>query len=201
MSTVAGTMTLEQNRRLSDAMNRERSRLASFIRRRVPDARDAEDLLQDVFCELVEAYRLMQPIEQLSAWLFRVARNRIADLFRRRRTSAAPPMAVAEGDTDPEERWEDLLPSPAAGPEASLARAVLVEEIEAALLELPEEQRAVFVAHEIEGRSFREMSAALGVGVNTLLARKHYAVRFLRRRLDAIYRDFAQDFPQDRGSP
>ena len=135
----------------------------------------------------------------MSAWLYRVARNRIADLFRRRRTANAPAVEVAEGEPAPNERWEDLLPSPAAGPGASLARAVLVEEIEAALSELPAEQREVFVAHEIEGRSFREMAAESGVGVNTLLARKHYAVRFLRRRLADIYHDFAQDFPQDRG--
>jgi len=203
MITVARAypMTIEQNRRLSEAMTRERKRLGNFIRRRVPDAADAEDLLQDVFYELVEAYRMMQPIEQVSAWLYRVARNRITDLFRRRRNVATAEVRVTPDEPGAGERWEDLLPSPADGPEASFARQLLLEEVEHALDELPEEQRAVFVAHEFDGRSFRELSQELGVSVNTLLARKHYAVRFLRRRLAAIYRDFSQDYSQDRGSP
>ena len=191
-------MTIEQDRRITDAIAREGERLGNFIRRRVPDARDAEDLLQEVFYELVEAYRLMRPVEQVGAWLYRVARNRITDLFRRRRLIAPATMPPSTSDAaDTDERWEDLLPAPDGGPEASFARGVLLEEIDAALEELPEEQRAVFIAHEIEGRSFRELSAQLGIGVNTLLARKHYAVRHLRQRLAAIH----EEFSEDRGSP
>jgi RNA polymerase sigma factor (sigma-70 family) len=185
-------MTAEQNRRIAAALERERKRLARFIRRRVPDPRDAEDVLQDAFAELVEAYRLMQPIEHVGAWLFRVARNRITDLFRRR---SSAPTATLRPDSDTagnEEPWEDLLPSADGGPDTLFARGVLLDELDAALDELPEAQREVFVAHELEGRSFQELAAELGVGVNTLLARKHYAVRHLRRRLAAIYEEFSQ---------
>jgi RNA polymerase sigma factor (sigma-70 family) len=179
--------TAEQDRRISEAVERERPRLRSFIRRRVPDETDAEDILQDVFSELVEMYRLMRPVEQVGAWLFRVARNRITNLFRKRRPEAlgrGPAEAEADGERF---GWEDLLPSLDAGPEAAYARQVLMEEIEAALDELPEEQREVFVAHELDGRSFREIAAATGVSVNTLLSRKHYAVLHLRRRLRALH--------------
>jgi RNA polymerase sigma factor (sigma-70 family) len=185
-------MTVEQNRQIAAVIGRERERLSKFVRRRLPDARDAEDLLQDVFVELIEAYRLMRPIEQVGAWLYRVARNRMTDLFRRRATSAAAEVRVS-GDDAEEERWEDLLPAPSAGPEASFARDLLLDEFEAALAELPEEQRAVFIAHEFDGRSFRELAQELGVSVNTLLARKHYAVRHLRQRLAAIREEFLQD--------
>ena len=181
-------MTAEQNRRIAAAIERERRRLTGFIRRRVPDRHDAEDLLQEVFSELVEAYRLMQPIEHVGAWLFRVARNRITDLFRRRSSMpTAPPPPQAEDD-----RWQDLLPSADGGPEAMFARAVLLDELDAALDELPPDQRAVFVAHEIEGRTFQQLAEELGIGINTLLARKHYAVRHLRKRLAAIHAEYSQ---------
>ncbi len=180
----------EQDERISQAMDREQARLRNFIRKRIPDPQDAEDILQDVFYELVEAYRMMKPIEQVTAWLFRVARNRIADLFRRRKREAlsnGPLVMNEEGERLP---WEDLLPSPNAGPDAAFARGVLVEELDAALDELPEEQRDVFIAHELLGQSFKELAAQSGVSVNTLLSRKHYAVMHLRRRLQAIYDEF-----------
>jgi RNA polymerase sigma factor (sigma-70 family) len=167
-------MTAEQDRRISQAMAREESRLRAFIRRRVADARDAEDVLQDVFYEFVEAVRLTAPIDQVGAWLFRVARNRITDLFRKRKPEALV----------------DLLPSPDGGPEAELLRGMVLEEIEAALDELPAEQREVFIAHELEGRSFKELAAETGLSINTLLSRKHYAVLHLRRRLRDVYDEF-----------
>ena len=174
-----------QDRRLTDTVRREQNRLRSFIRIRVGDIDDAEDILQDVLCELVEATRLMKPIEHASAWLFRVARNRITDLFRKRKpvVSLDAPTVAAEGAL----LFEDLLPSTDAGPEAAYARRVLLEELDAALDDLPDDQRDVFVAHELEGRSFKDLAAESGLSVNTLLARKHYAVLRLRRRLQAIY--------------
>jgi RNA polymerase sigma factor (sigma-70 family) len=179
-------MALEQDQRISEVVGRERSRLRDFIRRRVPDPRDAEDILQDVFYELVEANRMLMPIDHVTAWLFRVARNRITDLFRKKRPESPGETAVAgeEGDRLP---WEDLLPSPEAGPEANYFRRALLDEIELAVEELPREQREVFVAHEVEGRSFKEIAAETGVSVNTLLSRKHYAVLHLRERLRSIY--------------
>ena len=177
-------MTLEQDRRITEAVKQEQSRLRNFIRRRVPDPRDAEDILQEVFSELVEANRLLMPIDHLTGWLFRVTRNRITDLFRKKRPESLSESVGGEGESL---TLEDLLPSPDAGPEALYARSVLLEEIEDALDELPEEQREVFVGHEIEGRSFKEMSAESGVNVNTLLARKRYAVLHLRERLQSIY--------------
>jgi len=186
-------MSLEQDRRISDVVGREQSRLRNFIRRRVPDQRDAEDILQEVFYELVEANRLLMPIEHVTGWLFRVARNRITDLFRKKKPESFSDAAVADGDDDEElMQLEDLLPSPDAGPEALYARGVLLDEIELALDELPDEQREVFVWHEIEGRSFKEMAAETGVSVNTLLARKHYAVLHLRERLRNIYDEFVK---------
>jgi RNA polymerase sigma factor (sigma-70 family) len=183
-------MTIEQDRRISETVEREASRLRSFIRRRVPDTRDAEDILQDVFYELVEANRLLMPIDHVTGWLFRVARNRITDLFRKKRPE---PLENARADEDDELlQLEDLLPSPDAGPEALYARSVLLEELECAIDELPEEQREVFVAHELQGRSFREMAAETGVSVNTLLSRKHYAVRRLRERLQRFYDEFGK---------
>jgi RNA polymerase sigma factor (sigma-70 family) len=180
----------QQDRRISEAIGREEARLRSFIRKRVPDRLDVEDVLQDVFFELVEAYRLAKPIDQLGAWLFRVARNRITDLFRKRRPEPlGAPARATEGEG---ERWEDLLPSPDAGPDARYARTVLLEELADALAELPEEQRSVFLAHEVEGRSFRELAAETGLSVNTLLSRKHYAVLHLRSRLRSIYSDFTR---------
>jgi RNA polymerase sigma factor (sigma-70 family) len=182
----------EQDDRIAETIERERGRLRNFIRSRVADELDVEDVLQDVFSELVEAYRLAKPIEQAGAWLFRVARNRIVDLFRRRRPAPPGPEPWAEDEGD-SERLEELLPSPDAGPEAAYARTVLLEELELALGELPAEQRAVFVAHEIEGRSFRELAAESGVSVNTLLSRKRYAVLHLRRRLESIHADFGKE--------
>jgi RNA polymerase sigma factor (sigma-70 family) len=179
-------MALEQDERITEVVTREQSRLRSFIRRRVPDPRDAEDILQDVFYELVEANRLLMPIHQVTGWLFRVARNRITDLFRKRRPERFSDAAVAHEDDDLL-RLEDLLPSPDAGPEALYERHVLLDELASAIGELPPEQREVFVAYELEGRSFKEMAAETGVSVNTLLSRKRYAVRHLRERLKSIY--------------
>jgi RNA polymerase sigma factor (sigma-70 family) len=180
-----------QNERLTEAIGRERGRLRNFIRRRVDDESEAEDILQDVFYELIEAYRLMKPIEQVGAWLFRVARNRIIDRFRKKKPE--PFAAARDPETGVEDSplsLEEFLPSPDAGPEAEYARSILLEELDAALEELPEEQREIFVAHEIEGRSFKKISAETGVGVNTLLSRKHHAVLHLRRRLKSIYKEY-----------
>jgi RNA polymerase sigma factor (sigma-70 family) len=182
-------MALEQDKRISEVVKREQSRLLNFIRRRVPDPRDAEDILQEVFYELVEANRLLMPIDHVTGWLFRVARNRITDLFRKKKPESFSDTAVADED-DELLQLEDLLPSPAAGPEALYARNVLLDELEVAVDELPEEQREVFVAHELEGRSFKEMAAETGVSVNTLLSRKRYAVLHLRERLQSIYDEF-----------
>jgi RNA polymerase sigma factor (sigma-70 family) len=179
----------QQDQRIVDTIARERNRLRSFIRKRVANADEAEDILQDVFCELVEAARLMKPVEQVNAWLFRVARNKITDLFRKRKPEVSTDRPVLIADEE-ELRFEDLLPSPDAGPEAAYARGVLLDEIAAALDELPEEQRDVFVAHELEGRSFKDLAAETGLSLNTLLARKHYAVLRLRRRLLVIYDEF-----------
>ena len=189
--TRLGLMAFEQDQRISEVVKRERSRLFSFIRRRVPDPRDAEDILQDVFYELVEANRLLMPIDHVTGWLFRVARNRIIDLLRKRKPESFSDTTVVneEGDLL---QFEDLLPSPDAGPEALYARSVLLDELALALSELPEEQREVFVAHELEGRSFKDMSATTGVSVNTLLSRKRYAVLHLRERLQGIYDEFTK---------
>ena len=180
---------MEQDRQISEVVEREQSRLRKFIRRRVADPRDAEDILQEVFYELVEATRLLMPIEHVTGWLFRVARNRITDLFRKKKPEIFSDAAL-EDEAGELLQIEDMLPSPEAGPEALYVRNVLLEELEFALDELPEEQREVFVAHEIEGRSFKEMSAASGVSVNTLLSRKRYAVLHLRERLKSVYEEF-----------
>src|SRR5213595_2417141 len=182
-------MTRERDLRISETVEREQSRLLRFIRRRVPDPRDAEDILQDVFYELVEANRLLMPIEHVTGWLFRVARNRITDLFRKKKPDTFSDAAVEDEDGELL-RIEDLLPSPDAGPEALYVRNVLLDELDLALDELPDEQREVFVAHELEGRSFKELSAESGVNVNTLLSRKRYAVLHLRERLQSIYDEF-----------
>ncbi len=185
-------MTGEQNQRIAEMLEREQPRLRSFIRRRVPDRGDAEDILQEVFYEFIEAYRLMKPIERAGAWLFQVARNRIIDLFRKKKMdSINEPVAVA--DDGEELLIEDLLPSPDAGPESAFARHVLIEELEDALEELPVEQRQVFIAHAIEGRSFKEIAAETGLSINTLLSRKRYAVLYLRRRLEAIHGEFTKE--------
>jgi RNA polymerase sigma factor (sigma-70 family) len=190
-------MMAEQDERISEAIDRDKTRLRNFIRRRVADPSDAEDILQEVFYELVETYRLMKPIEQVGAWLFRVARNRITDLFRKRKPEASTndPVIAEEGESL---TLEDLLPSRDAGPEAAYARTVLLEELEDALEELPEEQREVFLAHEIEGRSFKELAVETGLSVNTLLSRKHYAVIHLRERLREVYVEFTNSGGEER---
>ncbi len=187
-------MSIERNedQRITDVVARERPRLSNFIRRRVPDPRDAEDVLQDVFYELVEANRLLMPIEHVTGWLFRVARNRITDLFRKKKPESLSGSVANEDDGGDFLQLEDLLPSPDAGPEAIYARNLLLEELESAVDELPEEQRDVFLAHEIEGRSFKEISKDTGVSVNTLLSRKRYAVLRLRERLQAIHDEMTE---------
>jgi RNA polymerase sigma factor (sigma-70 family) len=184
-------MAREQDERITEVVKRERSRLRHFIRRRVPDPWDAEDILQDVFYKLVEANRLLMPIDHVTGWLFRVARNRITDLFRRKEPERLRD-SVAVGEDDELLELDDLLPSPDAGPEALYARNVLLDELERAVAELPESQRAVFVGYELEGRSFKEMAAETGVSVNTLLSRKRAAVRHLRDRLRHICDELAK---------
>jgi len=179
----------EQDRHIVEAFERDEPRLRDFVRRRVFDTSDAEDVLQDVFYELTAAYRLMKPAEEMTAWLFRVARNRITDLFRRKK---AVSLSAQVGDDDDAGSLEDLLPSPDAGPEALYARALLFDALEDALDELPESQRDVFVAHEMLGRSFKELAEETGVSVNTLLSRKRYAVMHLRERLRELQEDFAR---------
>jgi|SRR5712691_2254847 len=178
----------EQDRQISEIVAQEKSRLRNFILRRVRDPSDAEDIVQEVFYELVEANRLLMPIEHVTGWLFRVARNRITDLFRKKKPENFSEAAVEDEDGQLLQ-IEDLLPSPDAGPEALYVRSLLLDELELALDELPEEQRDVFVAHELEGRSFKEMAAETGVSVNTLLSRKRYAVLHLRERLQSIYEE------------
>src|SRR6201993_1533878 len=184
-------MSLEQDQRISEVVKREQSRLRNFIRRRVADPLDTEDILQDVFYRLVEANRLLMPIEQVTGWLFRVARNRITDLFRKKEPDNFSDIAIADENGD-ELQFEDFLPSRDAGPEALYARHVLLEELKQALGELTKEQREVFIAHELEGRSFKELSAENGVSVNTLLSRKRYAVLHLRQRLQRVYDEFTK---------
>jgi RNA polymerase sigma factor (sigma-70 family) len=190
-SVMPMALEADQNRRITDVVEREQSRLRHFIRRRVPDPRDAEDILQDVFSELVEANRLLMPIGHVTGWLFRVARNRITDLFRKKTPERFGDPSVTDED-DGLRPLEELLPSPDAGPEALYARNVLIDELAMAVDELPEEQRAVFVAHELEGRSFKEMAAETGVSVNTLLSRKRYAVLHLRERLQRVFDEFTK---------
>lgn len=189
--TALDRMATEQDQRISDVVRREQSRLRNFIRRRVPDPLDAEDVLQDVFYRLLEANRLLMPIEHVTGWLFRVARNRITDLFRKKEPENFSEIEAV----DEEDEWlpfEDLLPSPEAGPEALYARSVMLDELERAVAELPKDQRDVFIAHEFDGRSFKELSAESGVSVNTLLSRKRYAVLHLRERLRRVYDEFGK---------
>ena len=192
---------------ITDTVLRERDRLGSFIRRRMRDKTEAEDILQDVFHEFVQAYRLPEPIEQVSAWLFRVARNRIIDRFRKRKELALDGPGGDCGDAGDDERQaiqgseasadnpyrlDLVMPAPDAGPEAAYARSVLLRELQLALEELPETQREVFIAHELDGISFKQMAARSGVPLNTLLARKRYAVQTLRKRLHSVYDEFDQ---------
>ena len=180
---------IEQDRQIADVIAKERPRLRSFIRRRVASDADADDLLQDVLAELVEAYRLLMPIDFVTGWLFRVARNRITDLFRKKRPEGFTDAFREDEDGDVLD-VEDLLPSPEAGPEAQYSRTLLLDELQQALAELPAEQRDVFIAHELEGRSFKELAAESGVSVNTLLSRKRYAVLHLRKRLQTVHDEF-----------
>jgi len=178
-----------QDSRITEVVAEQRTRLRNFIRRRVPDPWDTEDIVQEVFYELVEANRMLMPIEHVTGWLFRVARNRITDLFRKKKPENFSDAAIEteEGDLL---GMEDFVPSPDAGPESAYARQVLLDELEVAIDDLPEEQRDVFVAHELEGRGFKEIAAETGVNMNTLLARKRYAVLRLRERLQSIYQEF-----------
>jgi RNA polymerase sigma factor (sigma-70 family) len=190
MNQIPSNWTIiEQDQLISQALERDEPRLRNFIRKHVADTGEAEDILQDVFYELIEAYRLMKPVEHVTAWLFRVARNRMVDLFRRKKPTSLnnPVSAEEDGDT-----LEDLLPSADAGPEAAYARSLLLDALEEALEELPAAQRQVFIAHEVLGQSFKEISAETGLGVNMLLSRKHYAVLHLRQRLQSIYETFAK---------
>jgi RNA polymerase sigma factor (sigma-70 family) len=180
---------IEQNRLISDAMERDQPRLRSFIRKHIADSNEAEDILQDVFYELIEAYRMMKPVEHVTAWLFRVARNRMVDLFRRKKPNSLNTPVSAETDAD---TLEDLLPSSDAGPEAAYARNLLLDALEEALEELPAAQREVFVAHELMGQSFKDISAETGLSINTLLSRKRYAVLHLRKRLQSIYESYSK---------
>jgi RNA polymerase sigma factor (sigma-70 family) len=182
----------EPDREISEIVAEQRARLRNFIRRRVPNPSDAEDIVQEVFYELVEANRLLMPIEQVTGWLFRVARNRIIDLLRKKKPQTFSDAAV-EGEGGEMLYIEDLLPSADAGPEALYIGNVLHDTLELAIDELPDDQRDVFVAHELEGRSFKEMAAATGVGVNTLLSRKRYAVLHLRERLQSVYDEFTKE--------
>ena len=191
MGRVRVAMMIEQDLSISEVIAEERARLRNFIRKRVPNEADVEDLLQEVFCELVEANRLLMPIDFVTGWLFRVARNRITDLFRKKKPENFTDAAAADEDGELLQ-IEDLLPSPDAGPEALYVRSVLLDELESALGELPAEQREVFIAHELEGRSFKELSAESGISVNTLLSRKRYAVLHLRQRLQSIHDEFTR---------
>jgi RNA polymerase sigma factor (sigma-70 family) len=183
-------MAAQQDLEISSTVERERGRLRNFIRRWIPNEADAEDILQEVFYELVSAVRFTEPIEQIGAWLFQVARNRIIDRFRKNKRRPIAKSEIEDRETGERFSLEDLLPSPDLGPDAAYARSLLTEELADALEELPEEQREVFVEHEIEGRSFKEIAADTGVSVNTLLSRKHYAVLYLRERLQTIYEEF-----------
>ena len=180
----------EQDQLIAAAVERDEPRLRSFIRKRVLDMGDAEDVLQDVFYELISAYRMMKPVEQVTAWMFRVARNRIMDLFRRKK---AVSLNEPVEDDDGVQTLEALLPSPEAGPDAIYARNLMLDALDEAFDELPEEQREAFVAHELAGRSFKEISAETGVSVNTLLSRKRYAVLHLRERLQEFKEHFGTE--------
>jgi RNA polymerase sigma factor (sigma-70 family) len=190
MNQIPGSWTItEQDQLISEALERDQPRLRSFIRKHVTDTGEAEDILQDVFYELLEAYRLMKPIEHVTAWLFRVARNRMVDLFRRKKPSSLNNPASTEEDGA---TLEDLLPSAGDGPEAAYARGLLLDALDDALEELPEAQREVFIAHELMGQSFKDISVETGLSVNTLLSRKHYAVLHLRQSLQTIYENFGK---------
>lgn len=185
---IDGWRLSEQDRLFSEAMERDQPRLRSFIRRYVGDTGEAEDILQDVFYELLEAYRMMKPVQHVSGWLFRVARNRIVDLFRRRRPGSLNDPVAGTGD-DQSPTLEDLLPSADDGPDAAYARRILLDALEDAIEELPEEQRDIFLANEVMGTSFKDYAAKTGISINTLLSRKRYAIQHLRRSLQLLYDD------------
>src|ERR1700722_15219099 len=190
MNQIPSNWTIiEQDQLISQALERDEPRLRSFIHKHVADTSEAEDILQEVFYELIETYRLMKPVEHVTAWLFRVARNRMVDLFRRKKPNSLNTPVSAETDAD---TLEDLLPSSDTGPEAAYARGLLLDALDEALEELPEAQREVFIAHELMGQSFKDISAETGISVNTLLSRKHYAVLHLRQRLQSIYENYAK---------
>jgi RNA polymerase sigma factor (sigma-70 family) len=177
----------KKDQRITETIARERGRLGSFIRRQVSDAAEAEDILQDVFFEFVEAYRLPEPIEQVGAWLYRVARNRIIDRFRKKREVPLPHTVASTSDGEDDYWLEQALPAMEDGPEAAYARAMLLEAISTALDELPPHHRDVFIAHELDGRSFKEIAAQSGENINTLLGLKRLAVLHLRSRLQPLY--------------
>lgn len=184
------TSTLEQDRRISDVIAKERPRLRNFIRKRVLNEADVDDLLQEVFCELVEASRLLKPVDYVTGWLFSVARNRMTDFFRKKKPDNFTDLMTSSETGELE--IQDLLPSPDAGPDALYLRNLLLEELGDAIDELPDAQREVFLAHEWDGRSFKELSAETGVSVNTLLSRKHYAVLHLRERLQRVHDEWVK---------
>jgi RNA polymerase sigma factor (sigma-70 family) len=186
---MSAALMIEQDRQIAEVLALQQARLRNFIRKRVPNPADAEDLLQEVLFELVHAHRLLMPIETVTGWLYTVARNRITDLFRKKKPEPFADAATVDEEGE-QKAFENLLPSPDDGPEALYFRQVLLNELRAAIEELPAEQRAVFVAHELEGRSFEEIAAETGVNRNTLLARKRYAVLHLRKRLQAVHDDF-----------
>jgi RNA polymerase sigma factor (sigma-70 family) len=187
---ITATMTAEQNEQITRTVREERRRLFSFIKDRVPESEDAEDVLQDVFYELTEMYRLMKPVEKISAWLFTTARNKITDLFRKKKAVPFSKVESGTGASDEETETEEfysLIPDLADGPEALLMREVVRDEMNKALKKMPRKHRDVFLQTEIEGKSFKEISSSTGVPVNTLISRKRYAVLFLRERLQEIY--------------
>ncbi|MFI5148329.1 MAG: RNA polymerase sigma factor [Bacteroidia bacterium] len=189
MLPIQPVMAAGQREQIGYAVQQERRRLLDFIRRRIPDESDAEDILQDVFYQFSESF-MIQPIEQVSAWLFRAARNRITDLFRKKK---ATPFSRTFHPSDDEEDGpsiDDFLPDASGGPEAVYARKIIMAELMEALDELPVEQRDAFVMHEMEDKSFKEMAVLTGEGVNTLISRKRYAVLYLRDRLKALHDEF-----------
>lgn len=184
-----------QNSRINEAVQQERGRLLSFIRRYLPDEDDAEDLLQDVFYQLIETYRLMKPVERLSSWLFTVARNKITDRFRKKKAVPFSRLSNREAENEDSSPLSllDLIPDPNEGPEAEFAAKLVMEELEEALEELPEAQREAFVLHELEGYPFEQIAAMTGENIKTLISRKRYAVLFLRERLGEIYQEFLNE--------
>ncbi len=192
MADVKVAYLPEQNKDIERVLRNERGKLLNFIRARIPQDEDAEDVLQDVFYQFIQSYRLMQPIEKVSSWLFTVARNKIADLFRKKKPVNFSKLEVRRDDDDESPSFIDLLPTKEDGPEGEYIRELAMEIMDEALEELPEEQRQAFVWHELEGMSFKEMSEMSGETVNTWLSRKRYAVLHLRERLGVVYREITE---------